>query len=1064
MQRNAQILLSAFIGLLYMGEAIALSKSETPERRAGTAGEGIVFALFSLLVWLVLLLSLYDVGAAPKGRSFYATWVVAAAFEVIFLSIGAVTSSKYSKGVQIVQVALQSIRTASTLVLVALEFSNRFISEPASDEETVPLLADASTKNVSTGDDVDPERFTNADLRRVPKNWWLYVRGFKLFLPILRPRTVNQYLCILGVCLCIVVQRGLNVAGPVTLGAVVTALNQAYGEGGEGKMPWTPIMLYLVIKILESSAGVHLLKDVLWQPFEQVATQNMKTAAYDKLMSLSCDFHDNKKSDVTFKTVERGSRITDLLETICFSFLPMAADLVISISVFWYLFDGYVGFVVGLVVVLYIWSTLKTLSQRAALWREYIEVWEREWYSMTESVKSWDSVSHFGRIPYEMNNFKDRTDDTRKMSIKWLILSKILGGIRSFILASGQGAGVCIVASHIVQGDWEVGKFIVFTAYWAQLSTPLHFFASGFNSISRGLVDAEKLLTLFEKTPTIQNAEDATPFVFKEGAVDFKNVSFSYDDKRTVTNGVSFHADAGKIIAFVGETGCGKSTLFKLLFRFHDPKEGSIFIDGQNIKDVTLDSFRDHLGVVPQDVVLFNKSIRENLRYPDLDATDQQIEDACKAVSLHEKITSFTKGYDEVIGERGTKLSGGERQRVAIARAILKDPGILLLDEATSSVDSTTEALIQASLKALQKNRTTFVIAHRLSTIVNADQVVVMDEGKILELGTHDSLIKQNGAYKKLWTSQLSEHMSELRGRSKSRSKSGKEREKVLKNDINSSDDSSKDHLVKTLEPDGCKIAKEQSKVARGVSAHEISHGRRQEPGQNPARYSQPLKAQEKSVISTQAIGEEINHKISEKLASQIFPGGNAFTEQPHTENGDMAHKSGTEISSRRHQSASGPANQGPISNDGACDDEIPFSSSVNTKRRGLGGRGRHGGNRRTVSYTGDSGTAKDSPKSMPRTENESAELDNRVKERPRFKLHSGRNSGGLKRVENSNSSESSESASDSDNSTENGAVVGLETPLLNVPENSPARGWTPSPGAFSEANGGMVLNGSPKK
>lgn len=740
-----------------------LLKYTHPESTESTADRNVVFALFSLLVWLILVLSLYDVGPATKRRSFCATWAVAAGFEVVLLCVGLATSSSYPKAVFILQVVLQSIRITSTSALLASEVLPRFASESVSDEEIVPLLLDRTAKTLGKNDIEDAEIFATANLRSLSKNWWLYVRGFRLFLPIIRPTRLYHYLCILGVCLCIVVERGLNVAGPVTLGTIVTALSKEHP-----KMPWIPISLYVGLMVLQSSAGVHLLRDVLWQPIQEEATQKMKCAAYNKLMSLSCDFHDNKKSDVTFKTVERGSRITDLLETICFDFLPMAADLVISISVFWYLFDGYIAFVVGAVVVLYMWSTFKSLSQRSALWRQYVEVWEEEWYSMTETVKGWDSVSHFGRIPHEMNNFADRTEETRKMSIRWLILSKILGSTRSVILIAGQAAGVCIVSHQIVNGHRDVGKFIVFTAYWAQLSTPLHFFASGFSSISRGLVDAEKLLTLFEKEPTVQNAEDAAPFIFKEGAIDFNNVSFSYDGKRTVTNGVKFHADAGKVIAFVGETGCGKSTLFKLLFRFYDPKEGNILIDGQDIKHVTIDSFRNFVGVVPQDTALFNKSIRENLRYPNLDATDQEIENACKAVLLHDKIMSFTKGYEEVIGERGTKLSGGERQRVAIARAILKNPRILLLDEATSSVDSTTEVLIQASLKALQKDRTTLIIAHRLSTIVNADQIVVMDDGEIVQSGTHDSLIRQNGPYQKLWTSQISEQMSQLRGRSNS--------------------------------------------------------------------------------------------------------------------------------------------------------------------------------------------------------------------------------------------------------------------------------------------------------
>lgn len=1060
LHRGIQLLLSALTSLLYVGEAIALACSPTPNQTKGTADESIVFSLFSSLLWLMLLLSFFDVGVAPKGRSFPVTWGVAAVFEVINFYVGFKTLNEYANHVRIAQIFLQSFRVATELVLVASEYLYHLIREPASDEETAPLLVDGLAKTDRKDYVEDSDKAARVDLQRVCKNWWLYVRGFKLFLPIIRPKTMREYWCILGVIGCVALERVLNVAAPVTLGAIVTALGTS---GEEIKMPWIPICLFISLRVLESSAGVGLARDLLWQPVEQAARQSMKRAAYDKLMSLSCDFHDSHKSDVTFQTVQRGSRITDLVESIFFELMPMAADLLISISVFSYLFNGYVGFVVGVVVVLFMWSTLKGLSVRSELWREYLEVWDCEWYAMTESIKSWDAVSHFGRIPYEVKNFKEKTDATIKMQIRWLLLLKFLGSLRSIILNGGLAAGACIVAHQVVNGELDVGKFIVFAAYWGQLSTPLHFFASGFNSISKGLVDAEKLLSLLEKKPAIQNAKGAVPFVLKDGAVDFQNVSFAYDGNRIVTNKVTFHAEPGKTIAFVGETGCGKSTIFKLLFRFYDPQEGNIRIDGQDIKDFTLDSFREHLGIVPQEPALFNKSIRENLRYPDLDATDEQIEDACKAVSLHEKITSFTKGYDEVIGERGTKLSGGEKQRVAIARAILKNPSILLLDEATSSVDSTTEAQIQASLKALCVNRTTFVIAHRLSTIVNADQVIVMDDGKIVQSGTHSFLIKQDGPYKKLWTSQLSGHISELRGRSKSMSKY--HGNQLLRNDLNSSDEDAKNLLTETVESKGYTVTSEQSKPMKVGGSHEASHEKQEKRGREPSRSDQaisrtmfspsmsptrlPLNTLPSST-SRESTAMIKSHQGSDGKVPQMVYEGCKSVGEPHDDSLKIPHSS-TEAARRRNQSVSEPVNQELVQNDCVNDHENSIVSGVNPKRRGLRTEELHACARRTVSHPGGLRIALGSAESTSCEQIEQPQ----GKGSSKFKLRHGKLSGGLKSVAFNQCSERS--------SVESQLGNGSATPMLKVSENSLACEQTLCPGATSE-DGGVALNCSARK
>jgi ABC-type multidrug transport system fused ATPase/permease subunit len=287
---------------------------------------------------------------------------------------------------------------------------------------------------------------------------------------------------------------------------------------------------------------------------------------------------------------------------------------------------------------------------------------------------------------------------------------------------------------------------------------PLYVLSYRSRDIANYLVDAERVLQVLNTKPSITDKEGATELQVPNGTVTFTDVGFAYDPRKPTIADVSFTAHAGQTIALVGETGSGKSTLFKLLCRFYDATAGSITIDGQDVRDVTVRSLREAMGMVPQDATLFNVSIMENVRYARLDATDDEVHDACKAAAIHDKIVSFPDGYATTVGERGVKLSGGELQRVSIARVLLKRPKIVLLDEATSAVDSKTEGEIQEAFRSLSKGRTTFVIAHRLSTIMDADQILVVDKGKVVERGTHEELLQKKGRYHMLWETQTEKH------------------------------------------------------------------------------------------------------------------------------------------------------------------------------------------------------------------------------------------------------------------------------------------------------------------
>jgi ABC-type transport system involved in Fe-S cluster assembly fused permease/ATPase subunit len=323
----------------------------------------------------------------------------------------------------------------------------------------------------------------------------------------------------------------------------------------------------------------------------------------------------------------------------------------------------------------------------------------------------------------------------------------------------------CFIAAYQVStGERKVGKFVGLLTYMAQLQGPLNFFGTFYRSIQSALINSERMLELFREQPTVRDAPHAKALTHCNGGISFENVHFSYDNRKPALNGLTLECKPGTTTALVGESGGGKSTVFRLLFRYYNAQSGTIRIDGEDVQDVTIDSLRRHIGVVPQDTVLFNETLMYNLKYACPDATDEQVYEACRAASIHDKILTFPDGYQTKVGERGLRLSGGEKQRVAIARTILKNPRIILLDEATAALDTETEEQIQDALATLSKGRTMLVIAHRLSTITDADQILLLNDGQVTERGTHDELRDLNGRYASLWRKQIrAQRAAELR-------------------------------------------------------------------------------------------------------------------------------------------------------------------------------------------------------------------------------------------------------------------------------------------------------------
>ena len=368
---------------------------------------------------------------------------------------------------------------------------------------------------------------------------------------------------------------------------------------------------------------------------------------------------------------------------------------------------------------------------------------------------SYETVKYFNAEQYEFDRYRNAVKDYQRAEYKVLTSLNFMNVCQNLIFTLGLMIMCFISAYQVTTGQRGVGSFVTLLTYMAQLQQPLNFFGTFYRSIQSAMINSERLLELFKERPTVVDEPDVTELPSCQGEIRFNDVKFAYDPRKPALNGLEFKCAPGTTTALVGESGGGKSTVFRLLFRFYNLDGGSIQVDGHDVTDITIDSLRRHIGVVPQDTVLFNEPLMYNLKYAKPSASNEEVFDACRAASIHDKILSFPDGYESRVGERGLKLSGGERQRIAIARTILKQPRIVLLDEATAALDTETEQHIQTALDKLSQGRTTLVIAHRLSTITNADQILVLHAGKVAESGTHDDLMALKGRYASMWRKQI---------------------------------------------------------------------------------------------------------------------------------------------------------------------------------------------------------------------------------------------------------------------------------------------------------------------
>jgi len=518
----------------------------------------------------------------------------------------------------------------------------------------------------------------------------------------------------------------------------------------------TPVMLIIAFgvgRIL--MVAFNQLRDALFVKVGQTAVRSLGKKSFHHLHSLSLSFHLNRRTGALNRITDRGVKgIESIIRLLILNTFPTLIEFVFVGFILLYEFDWRFLIVVFLTVISYTFFTVYYSSLRKIYRTQMNSSDEDANTKSLDALINYETVKHFNNEQIEEERFDEAMSGYEKASSKVLTSLAFLNFGQTAIFTIGLTICMLMSGIEVSKGNQTIGDFVLVNALLMQLSIPLNFFGFIYREISQGMIDLRSLFSVLKIEPEIKDKKNAIDMSFEKTDIEFKNVSFSYDNKRNVLNKINFKIPSGSSLAIVGPTGAGKSTISRLLFRFYDVSSGSILVNGKDVRDITQVSLRKNIGVVPQDTVLFNDTIYYNLSYGKINADEKEIWEVARRAKLSELIKTLPDGMSTVVGERGLKLSGGEKQRVAIARTLLKNPPILILDEATSSLDTLTEKEIKVSLNNLAKKRTSIIIAHRLSTIVDADKILVFEKGKIIEQGTHIQLLKKKGLYADMWNTQ----------------------------------------------------------------------------------------------------------------------------------------------------------------------------------------------------------------------------------------------------------------------------------------------------------------------
>ncbi len=552
---------------------------------------------------------------------------------------------------------------------------------------------------------------------------------------------------------CLVIAKVASVMLPVYLKEIVDQLS----------LPKTALVLPVAALIAYgfariSSSVFSEMRDALFSKVTQGSIQKIATAIFTHLFGLSIRYHLQRQTGGLSRDMDRGTKgIGFLLNFTLFNILPTLLELVMVMGILLVRYDIWFAVVIVATIASYILFTLIVTERRMVMRRRMNSLDSMANTQAIDALINYETVKYFNNESYEINRYDTNLGQWVDSAVKNQISLNLLNAGQGIIITLGMVTLLWMSASRVTTGEMTVGDIVLISAYLTQLYAPLNFLGFIYREIKNSLADMERMFGILDQHQEVKDKPQSTELHTRSARIRFEHVGFSYEPQRQILHDVSFTIDAGETVAIVGTSGAGKSTLSRLLFRFYDVTEGRITINDRDIRDYTQLSLRQHIGIVPQDTVLFNNSIYYNIAYGRPDATHEDVIEAAKTASIHEFVMSLPEGYETPVGERGLKLSGGEKQRVAIARTVLKNPPILILDEATSALDTRTERAIQDELYKITEDRSTLIIAHRLSTIVDADRILVMDQGRVVEQGSHQTLLQANGVYARMWAMQFAD-------------------------------------------------------------------------------------------------------------------------------------------------------------------------------------------------------------------------------------------------------------------------------------------------------------------
>ena len=581
-----------------------------------------------------------------------------------------------------------------------------------------------------------------------------YIKTFKLLLPYLWPKKRGDLKTRVSFAvIALVLAKIANVTTPLILGASVNSLTEL--SSGINLFMLVPVALiigYGIARII-TFAFVEI-RDALFSKVSQHSIRQISLNIFKHVHSLSLQFHLNRQTGALAKFIDRGTKGIDfLLRYVLFNIVPTFFEIFLVSGILFYLYGPWYAVITLTTVTIYSYLTFQITEWRNEFRRKMNQADNDVNTKMIDSLLNFETVKYFNNEQFEFKRLDKSLEEYEIAANKTRHALSLLNVSQTLVIMTGITIMLVMSAYGIKNGDIDVGGFVVINAYMLQLYQPLSFLGSVYREIRQALTDMENMFSLLDISPAIRNTLNKLP-QSNIAEIKFDNVSFDYDVRRTIINNISFTVPNGKKVAIVGPTGAGKSTISRLLFKFYEPKSGGIYINNVNTNTISQESLREIIGVVPQDTVLFNDTIYYNIAYGKAGSTKEEVISAAKNADIHDFISILPDGYETIVGERGLKLSGGEKQRVAIARTILKNPKIFFFDEATSALDTSTEKEIQKNLENVSKNKTTLIIAHRLSTAANADNIIVLDGGTIVEQGTHESLLAQKGKYFEMWGKQ----------------------------------------------------------------------------------------------------------------------------------------------------------------------------------------------------------------------------------------------------------------------------------------------------------------------